>query len=132
VVVAVTPVNRPREILALLVPADPNRPVRSLLLPVSSRAFSDAIGGGLLDDSLTATAPDSQAVAFYLDELRVERNLPFNPRAAVLAGRLGLYDPGVFPTLRGDLLVTGLTADGSDVDVPHRVLTVLADGPAGP
>jgi hypothetical protein len=47
----------PRQILTVVVPARPDHPVWAGLLAVSSRVFSDAIGGGLTDDGRGVVVP---------------------------------------------------------------------------
>lgn len=88
------------------------------------RAFSDIIGGGLLDDTLVLELPGGVAVTCYVDELRHERGLPPNPRAATLLASFGMVEAGILDTLRGDLLVTGVDRRGADVDVPERALAL--------
>lgn len=127
----------PREITALLIPADPGEPCTVLALPLTSVALSDAIGGGLLDDayygSVTSNTDGSaEPVAtqdagsggycLYLDEDRVPRQLPLNDRAAALGIRLG-WPPRHDVVLRGDVLVTGATPTGRDTSVGAGVLT---------
>lgn len=106
---------------ALRVPASPGEPVAVVMVKVSAVALSDAIGGGLLDDSMQGTADGDQYV-FYLDEERAAKALPDNPRAAALAARLGHVDRTWLASMRGDLLVTGCTTHGNDVDVPRSVV----------
>jgi hypothetical protein len=110
----------PRMVSGLLVPADRDRPVVLLDLEDSSRLFSDVLGGGLLDDSTTTCTRSGDLVAVYLTMGRL--CLPGNPRAAVLAARLGLHERGFLAALRGDMLLTGLDAMGADIDVPLDVL----------
>jgi hypothetical protein len=106
---------------ALRVPASPREPVAVVMVKVSAVALSDAIGGGLLDDSVQGTAAGARYV-FYLDEERVAKGLPDNPRAASLVTRLGHVDRAWLAGVRGDLLVTGCTIHGDDVDVPRGVV----------
>ncbi|MBI1757759.1 MAG: hypothetical protein HYR62_00795 [Actinobacteria bacterium] len=109
-------------ITALLVPADPARPVGLVEIADRARAYSDAIGGGLLDDTTTAVLAGGDTIALYLDEQRTERGLPDNPRAAILLTRLVLPDEALRAVLRGDLLITGLDIRGADTHVPPVVL----------
>ncbi len=110
-----------RRLTALLVPADPSRPIEPVETEDSARSYSDLIGGGLLED-VTAVLAGGDAVTFYLDERRLERCLPTNPRAAALAARLGV-PPSALRTTRGDVVVTGMDRHGSDTDVPPVVVT---------
>ncbi|MGL5867098.1 MAG: hypothetical protein ACRCYX_14745 [Dermatophilaceae bacterium] len=103
------------------VPAHPDESVSVVTVAVSAVALSDAIGGGLLDDSVQGTA-DGGRYVMYLDEERVAKGLPDNPRAASLAVRLGHVDRTWLADLRGDVLVVGCTVRGGDLDVPRGVV----------
>lgn len=106
-------------IKALLVPADQRMTVRVITIKNSAVAISEAIGGGLIDDSATGTYNGSR-FAVYQNECR--DGLPDNPRAAVLAVRLGLVGRAFLADLRGDLLVTGLESlTNDDQDVPAQI-----------
>jgi hypothetical protein len=106
---------------AILIPAEPNRPVTLLLLPDTAAAFSAALGDVLLDAVPAMHA--GQRCALYFADDTVTR--PDNPRAAVLAARLGLHDRAVQACLRGDVLVTGLAPDrDDDQDVPELVVAI--------
>ncbi|MEJ2578488.1 MAG: hypothetical protein P8Z68_05255 [Kineosporiaceae bacterium] len=116
--------SRARQTLtALVVPAERGRPVRSVHVEASTRGYSDIIGGGLLEEILLVV-PGGGAVALYVDERRVQHGLPENTRAQRLASRLGLGAP-LLPTLRGDVLITGLDRGGADTDVPAEVVTLV-------
>ena len=115
------PATRCRRITALLVPADDTCPVRLLQVEDRAQEFSEAIGGGLLDET-AAQLPDGQFVALYQDEDRLAVGLPRNTRAAQLAAYLRLALRSPFGQLRGDLLVTGLDASRTDTNVPSSVL----------
>jgi hypothetical protein len=115
------PATRCRRITALLVPADDTDPVRLLQVEDRAQVFSEAIGGGLLDET-AAELPDGQLVALYQDEDRHAVGLPSNARAAQLAAYLCLARRVPFGQLRGDLLVTGLDASRCDTNVPSVVL----------
>lgn len=110
-----------RVVRALRVPADPGEPVTVVVVEVSAVALSEAIGGGLLDDSVQGTTA-GDGYTIYLDDERVMKGLPGNPRAAALAVRLGHVDPTWLSDVRGDVLVTGCTSWGDDSDVPPGVL----------
>lgn len=110
-----------RRITALLVPADDARPVQLVQVQDRAQVFSEAIGGGLLDE-LSAQLPGGEVVAFYLDEDRFAAGLPDNPRAARLARSLNLAQRVPVAQLRGDLLVTGLDMTRTDTSVPVTVL----------
>lgn len=106
---------------ALRVPADPVEPLAVVRVKPSATALSEAIGGGLLDDSVQGwTAGDGYT--FYLDENRVRKGLPDNARAATLAARLGHTDRIWLSEVRGDVLITGCTLRGDETDVPEAVL----------
>jgi hypothetical protein len=107
---------------ALLVPADPGRAGAVVVLPVSSVAFSDAIGGGLLDDAHHDTIAGTGYCA-YLDETRTTKDLAINPRAHELATRLGWAELADTLDLRGDVLIVGTDPGHRDLDVPTGVLT---------
>jgi hypothetical protein len=112
---------RTAPILGLLVPAETRRPVSVVLVRASSVAFSDAIGGGLLDDAL-AGACEGGRYGVYLDLDREAKNLPANDRAAVLLARLGRVERAVLAGLRGDALLVGIGVRGGDCDIPAGVL----------
>jgi hypothetical protein len=108
-------------VLALRVPADPRRPVEVVAVTVSAVALSEQIGGGLLDDSCHGET-NGQAYTMYLDEDRVTKGLPDNPRAAVLAARLGQLDRDWQAGLRGDVLLVGMDGQFQDADVSPSVI----------
>lgn len=114
-----------RVITGLVVPADPERPVAVVEVSDHARSFSDAIGGGLLDDTVTAALVSGDRIALYLDEQRHQRRLPVNLRARRLLARLAATGQlGEVPDAepRGDLLITGLERTGADTHVPPAVL----------
>jgi hypothetical protein len=107
---------------ALVIPADVDRPINPVTVEASTRLYSDLLDGGLLED-IVAVLPGIGTVALYLDEGRVQRRLPVNPRAQRIAERLAM--PPTDPqTLRGDVLVTGLDRAGADADVPTELVTL--------
>lgn len=108
-------------VLGLLVPADPEQPTQVLLVPHSSAGFSDAIGGGLLDDALTGTCEGGR-FCVYLDSERETKTLTANDRATVLITRLGHLKPAVLAGLRGHALIVGIDARNGDCDIPAGVL----------
>lgn len=110
-------------ILGLLVPADANTPVSVVLVRASAVAFSDAIGGGLLDDETLSGGCEGGRFGVYLDADREAKDLPPpNGRAAVLLTRLGHTGPARLAGLRGDTLMVGIDVRGGDGDVPVGVL----------
>ncbi len=117
--------RRPVSVRALLIPADLARPCRLLDLTLTAAAFSDAIGGGLLDEALTdtgTTTPPRTGYTLYADADRHTKQLPDNPRATLLAARLGWIDLADHLHLLGDLLLTGTDPTGNDTDLPHTVI----------
>jgi hypothetical protein len=108
----------------LLIPAAAHRAVRLCSVQDCAVAISDAIGGHLLDDAITAVLPDGVLAAFYLAEDRLR--LADNPRFAVLLARLGLHERAFQHELRGDVLILGCTDGFRDVDVPPQVVGVCA------
>lgn len=108
-------------VLGLRIPADAGRPVTLAALRLTASVLSDAIGGGLLEDALTAEQ-DSGGYTFYVDEHRVAKGLPGNDRAAVLAARLGHMTRAWLADLRGDVLVLGADGRLDDVSVPRFVV----------
>lgn len=125
-----------RSVVALRVPADPRKPVEVVAVSLSAVALSEQIGGGLLDDSCRGEV-GGHGYTVYLDENRIAKGLPDNPRAAVLAARLGHVDRDRQAGLRGDVLLVGLDGHFQDVDVPPPVIAaalrsaVLGTGSAG-
>jgi hypothetical protein len=112
---------RTAPVLALLVPAETRQPVSVVLVRASSVAFSDTIGGGLLDDALTG-ACEGGRYGVCLDLDREAKNLAANDRAAVLLVRLGRVERAVLAGLRGDALLVGIDVRGGDCDIPAGVL----------
>jgi hypothetical protein len=111
---------------AVLVPADCTVDVAVIAVPNASASISEAIGGHLLDDTTTGVLPGGARFTLYLaDAPGIE--LPDNPRAAVLAARLGLDgDRALMARLCGDLLITGLcTAPFDDIDVPDQIEAMI-------
>jgi hypothetical protein len=102
-----------------------------VLPPRSSVAFSNAIGGGLLDDALTGVGEGGR-FGVYLDLDREAKDLAANDRAVVLLVRLGLVERAVLAGLRGDALIVGIDARGGDCDVPAGVLVAACPGPDRP
>jgi hypothetical protein len=120
VVVMETLSARRAVLAALVVPASAAAPVRVVRVPDSSAAIAADL---LADEPITCHLPDSsgEQAGIYLAADAQQR--PDNPRAAVLAARLGLdADRAVMARLRGDILITGLNASSSaDQDVPATV-----------
>jgi hypothetical protein len=108
-------------VLVLRIPARTREPVTVQLAEPSSVAFSDAIGGGTLDDSLVWVCQDGRFV-ICLDENRQAKGFPLNDRAAALSVRLGYADRAWLADLRGDALVVGVDATGDDRHIPMAVL----------
>lgn len=118
-------------VLALLVPADAKLPVSVVLVRASSVAFSDAIGGGLLDDAVAGVCEGGR-FGVYLDADREAKDLPANDRAAVLLVRLGHTERALLAGLRGDALVVGIDVRGGDTDVPAGALVAACQAGARP
>lgn len=136
VVVAVSGVTdlagaRVAAVLALLVPAEGKAPVSVVLVRASSVAFSDLIGGGLLDDTVAGVCEGGR-FGVYLDADREAKDLPANDRAAVLLVRLGHTDRALLAGLCGDALVVGIDVRGGDCDVPAGVLVAACQAGARP
>lgn len=112
-------------VLALRLPADDRIPVGLVRVTASATAFSDAIGGGLLDDTVDGLV-DGCGYVVYLDEHRVRKGLPGNQRAAVLAARLGHVQRQWLADLRGDALIVGCAPSGADTDVPDGAIDAAA------
>jgi hypothetical protein len=108
-------------VLGLVVPAEVKEPVSMALVAASSVAFSDAIGGGLLDDAMVGVCEGGR-FGVYLDLERETKQLPPNDRAAVLLARLGQVNRALLAGLRGDALAVGIDARGGDCDIPAGVL----------
>jgi hypothetical protein len=109
-------------VYALVIPADEN--LRCDLRPVTltTEAFSDAIGVGLLDEAQLDTL-DGHSYTIYADADRHEHHQPPNPRAITLATHLGRNDLTDRYHLHGDILViTGADDHGNDTDLPYPAL----------
>ena len=118
----VSPGASPAQLTALLMPAQVETPCQIVSVRNRSAAISEAIGGGLIDDVLVGGTAGGMYVIYACDDEQTTR--PANPRATVLAVRLGHYGREVQRRLRGTVLVVGLLADGTgDTDVPATVLT---------
>lgn len=115
------PVAGGQPVLVLRVPADQRAPVRLVRLAASAVTFSDAIGGGYLDEALDGVV-DKCPYVVVLDEHRVPKGLRANQRAAVLAARLGHVNREWLADLRGDALIVGCGRGGADTDVPDGVI----------
>jgi hypothetical protein len=114
-----------RRLQALLVPADAADAAQVIRVRDSAASISDAIGGHLLDDTITVVLPGGVLAGFYLAEDR-QVDLADNPRLAALAARLGVYERAVQSRLRGDVLVLGCAAGPRDDDVPPQVIEACA------
>jgi hypothetical protein len=108
-------------IRALLIPAAVDRPCEVITVPLTSKDFSEVLGGCLLDDVFYGTY-GAFGYCIYADAMRSNKDLPANDRASVLAVRLGLEDHLRRWDLSGDVLVTGANAYGDDQDVPAAVV----------
>lgn len=115
------PATARRTVLGLLLPADPSRALTLLPVADTSPAFSDAIGGGLLEE-IRSGIHHGRAYCLYGDEERVSRRLPANPRAGTLAKLLGWRQQVPALALLGDLLMVGIDAEGQDVDLPEEII----------
>lgn len=120
-----------RMVTVLRVPADPGESLALLQVKDSSVAFSDMIGGGLLDDG-TRGLVQGDLFVFCVDEQRVLRALPVNGRAVVLSARLGQVDRRWLAELCGDVLLVGLDRCGGDGNVPLGVVTAALRCDLGP
>jgi hypothetical protein len=112
---------RPAAVLAVRLPAHTGEPVVATLVPASAVELSEAVGGGLLDDTFHGLV-EGDRFTVYLDEDRVAKGLPPNDRAAQLMARLGYLDRRWLADLRGDALIAGVDARGNDCDAPTGVL----------
>ena len=108
-------------IRVLLVPADVRLACRIVGLKDSAVAFSDALGGGLLEE-IHHGAADGRAYCVYGDGDRVDKGLATNERFGMLAARLGWIDQAPRLALLGDLLIVGAGEHGDDSDVPWPIV----------
>jgi hypothetical protein len=113
-------------VLVLLLPAGSERPCRLRRVELRAVSFSDAIGGGLLDDIPCGRSGGSWHTV-YQDAERDTKGLPDNPRAWLLAARLEWPHLAMRLSLRGDVLVAGLDGWCQDADVPEDVLAAAMD-----
>ena len=101
------------------------RAVAALLVPVAGRVRLEVIpadlapGGWRWPVRWVDTAFGQQVL--WCGERRRVQELPANGSAWVLAARLGYPDLADRIGLNGDLLVTGVSADGHPADVPDQV-----------
>ena len=110
----------PRRIVALLLPALEPWPCH--LLSVDEPLA--VAGGGRPVEELFTGAVEDGVYRFY--GRRADVVLPDNPRAAVLAARLGFTARDVQRRLRGDVVVVGVSAAGTrEVDVPDGVVSAV-------
>ena len=107
--------------LGLRAPAVERIPVALAVLRLTASELTDAIAGGLLEDTLVGEMGGS-GYAFYLDEHRVTKGFPSSGRAAMLSARLGEVDRQWLADLRGDALVLGHGRWSDDTDVPGVVV----------
>jgi hypothetical protein len=117
--------SRAGSVLGLRIPADGARRVTLRVLRLSASELSDAVGGGLPEDTPMCDA-DGAGYTFYLDGHRVAKGLRLNDRAAVLSARLGHVSRAWLADLRGDVLVLGADGHLEDVAVPRVVLEAAA------
>jgi len=103
-------------VLGLQIPADAGRPVRFDDAAATVPALSEALTG----------RTDGSGYTFYLARHRVDRALPGNERAAVLAARLGHDTRAWLAGLRGDVLVLGCDGRRQHVSVPRPVVDAAA------
>lgn len=115
-----------RAVRVLRVPADPGRPCEVVSVQASSTAFSDAIGGGLLDDGIEGQIGDL-GYCVYQDEERLDKRLPDNARAHRLLVHLGLTGARDRIRWSGDALIAGTGSHGEDVDVPDPVIALARE-----
>jgi hypothetical protein len=118
-------------VTVLRVPADPGELLALLRVEDSSAAFSDMIGGGLLDDGMRGMVQGDPFV-FCVDEQQVLRGLPVNDRAVVLSANVGQVDRRWLSGLCGDVLLVGLDRSGGDGNVPLGVVTAALRCDLGP
>jgi hypothetical protein len=112
-------------VLVLRVPADDRAPVGLVRVAASAVTFSDAIGGGFIEEALDGSV-DGRSYVVMLDEHRVPKGLPGNQWVAVLAARLGHVNRAWLADLRGDALIVGCGRGWADTDVPDGVIDAAA------
>lgn len=111
---------------ALIIPTNLARPSQITDLALSAATLSDAIGGGLLEDTLIDTF-DGTRYCVYADADRLVRRHPQNHRAVLLASRLGWLDLVDRFHLLGDILILGADDTGNDTDIRHPVIEAAHD-----
>lgn len=109
------------DVLALRIPADESMPCELVRVRSSAAAFSDAIGGGLLDE-VAFDRGGCPPYSAYLDEDRDRKRLPVNARAEALSVWLGWPERCEPVRWEGDVLIAGMGEHGEDRDVPGVVL----------
>jgi hypothetical protein len=112
-------------VYGLVLPADDLRPSAVIAVPDTAAGFSDAIGGGLLDE-IHHGVHAGRAYTVYADEQHATKGLPLNVRAGRLAEHLGWKASTDVGMPCGDLLVVGAQAPGRDTDVSLSILQAAA------
>jgi hypothetical protein len=115
-----------QQVRALRVPADPAEACSVVEVALSGAAFSQQIGGGLLDEAHIDTAPDGGYTVYAALSRWPEsgQRSAANERAVLLAARLGWAHLVDRAGLFGDVLLVGLTERGDDTDLPESILDV--------
>jgi hypothetical protein len=115
-----------RQVRALRVPADPSETYSVVEVALSGAAFSQQIGGGLLDEAHIEQAPGAAYTVYAaLSRWPASGQSPAaNERAVLLAARLGWAHLVDRAGLFGDVLLVGLNERGDDTDLPESILDV--------
>jgi hypothetical protein len=115
-----------QQVRALRVPFDRAEVCSVVEVALSGAAFSQQIGGGLLDEAHIGTAPDGAYTVYAaLSRWPESGQSPVaNERAVLLAARLGWAHLVDRAGLFGDVLLVGLNERGDDTDLPESILDV--------
>jgi len=115
------------DLRVLRIPAHQSAAAEVVWLRNRSTCLSDAIGGGNLEEVIRVPpVHGADGWCLYLDEDRRAKGLAWNGALSVVLTGLGCACVGL--VLAGDALISGLTSNHDDTDVPGVVLRAAFAG----